>query len=107
MKKTEDKKPKAFWNRRANSVLFTFPNGNSLSTVWMPGTYCDHWHSSDLDFQAFLDSDTVEIMVGSAPEKTQKSVDRALKHKSAGGLGGPYARITILEWLKVMNILAK
>ncbi len=99
---------KAFFNRRANALHFTFPNGNKLSVTWAEGTYCDNYDRTD-SWDAFLDSDTAEIMLLNAGEKARKSVKRLLKEKSTFGDGepGPYARVDILELTKVMAILAK
>lgn len=101
------KKEKAFNNWKHNGVHFTFPNGNSISTIWGSGTYSDNYDSVfdlGLDgFKTFMDSDTVEIMILKAPAKLTKKIQKKYDFEDDGVKG--YLNIT--EWLDIVNLLAK
>jgi len=103
---TDKIKEKAFRNFRSNGIHLTFPNGNALSTVWGCGTYSDNY---DMDggisvdnFNKFLDSDTVEIMIIEAPDKLRKKIEK--KYDFDGDVKG---YLTMEEWLDVIKMLSK
>ena len=104
-------KEKAFNNWTHNGVHLTFPNGNSLSTVWGYCTYSDNHDRPDLDrsidpaspFHTFMDSETVEIMILKAPDKLLKKI-----HKKYD-FGGDSVKgwVTMTEWLDIVKMLSK
>lgn len=94
------KEKKAFNNWSANSLHLTFPNGNSLSTIWHYGSYSDNYDKGD--FNTFMSSDTVEIMILKAPERLIKKINK--KFDTSENVIG---RLTITQWLWVVNQLAK
>lgn len=97
---------KAFKNFKHNGIHLTFPNGNSLSTIWGYGSYSDSYDilgaTSD-DFKTFMESDTVEIMIIKAPEKLVKRIKR--KYDFEGDSVKGY--LTMSEWLDVVKMLSK
>ena len=99
-------KKKAFRNFKHNGIHLTFPNGNTLSTIWGYCTYSDNY---DMDggvsvdkFDKFLDSDTVEIMIRQAPDKLKKKIEK--KYDFEGNIKG---YLTMEEWLEVVKMLSK
>ena len=101
-------KEKAFNNWKHNSLHLTFPNGNSLSTVWGYCTYSDnHDISDDIEgieaFNTFMQSNTVEIMILEAPDKLRKKIHR--KYDFGGDTVKGY--LTITEWLDIVRMLSK
>jgi hypothetical protein len=101
-------KNKAFNNWRHNSIKLTFPNGNSLSTIWGACTYSDNqdFTTETMDdhfgFQKFLSSDTVEVMILKAPEKLIKRI-----HKKFNGDGSVIGHLTMEQWLEIVKMLSK
>ena len=103
---TDKIKEKAFRNFRHNGIHLTFPNGNALSTVWGYYTYSDN---HDIDggisvdnYDKFLDSDTVEIMILKASDKLRKKIEK--KYDFDGSVKG---YLTMEEWLDVVKMLSK
>jgi len=101
---TDTIKEKAFCNFRSNGIHLTFPNGNALSTVWSCSSYSDNYDMDfDLDnYNKFLDSDTVEIMILKAPDKLKKKIEK--KYDFDGDVKG---YMTMQEWLDVIKMLSK
>ena len=101
---THTKREKAFRNFRSNGIHLTFPNGNALSTVWGCSSYSDnHDMEVDLDnYNKFLDSNTVEIMILEAPDKLRKKIGK--KYDFNGDVKG---YLTMEEWLDVVKMLSK
>ena len=105
-------KEKAFTQHRGerlNGFRLTFPNGNSISTIWSQGSYCDNndfeimgedGHLDEKKLNCPLSSDTCEAMVD-CPEITLD----LLKEKFDGD--NPFGYLTITQWLEMLNILAK
>ena len=105
-------KQKAFMQHRGdrlNGFRLTFSNGNSISTIWSQGTYSDNYELDIMGEDGKLDmgkmnsplsSDTVEAMVD-CPELM---VD-LFKEKFGGD--NPFGHLTIIQWLEMINILAK
>jgi len=101
---TDKIKEKAFRNFKHNGIHLTFPNGNVLSTVWGYCTYSDNYDMEvDVDnFNKFLDSDTVEIMILKAPSRLRKKIDK--KYDFDGDVKG---YLTMEGWLDVVKMLSK
>jgi hypothetical protein len=107
--KKESEKLKAFNNWRHNGIHLTFPNGNSISTVWGIGSYTDNHFLIEKDpdtafgYRKFLDSDTCEIMILKAPDKLIKKI-----HKKYGdGDNSVIGYLTIKQWLEIINLISK
>lgn len=98
---------KAFNNWKHNAIHLTFPNGNSLSTIWGYLTYSDnHDFISGYDddkFTRWLPSDTVEIMILEAPDKLRKKIEK--KYDFGGDTVKGY--LTMKEWLDIVKMLSK
>ena len=97
-------KVKAFKNWRHNAIHLTFPNGNGISVVWGAGSYSDNhdtWECND--FQNFMESDTVEIMILNAPDKLYKEIRKKYEFEDDNVKGW----VSITEWLEILNLLAK
>lgn len=107
----EELPQKAFMQHRGerlNGFRLTFPNGNSISTVWSKWTYSDN-HDIEIlkdgkideeNMNTPLSSDTAEAMVD-CPELMLD----LLKEKFGGD--NPFGYLTITQWLEMLNILAK
>lgn len=91
---------KAFNNWRKNAIHLTFPNGNCLSTIWGACTYSDN--HDDLDFDKFMESETVEINILKAPERLIKKI-----HKKYDGDGSVIGYLTMSQWLEIVKLLSK
>ena len=112
-KETEKNYKKAFFNHKINGVHLTFPNGNSVSSIWSSGSYTDNhdWEIKnavgEVDFDKLyktpLSSDTVEIMVNCKPIVLEL-LEAKFDEKSEGG--SVFGHLTILEWLEILNILS-
>ncbi len=101
---------KAFCNHKINGVMLTFPNGNSISTIWGVGSYSDNY---DYDLGDVVKnyserikdgSSTAEIMILKAPERLVKKIYRHLGSDEDGGVIG---WVKISDWLWVLNQLAR
>jgi hypothetical protein len=111
----ETRKNKAFNQHKLNGVALTFPNGNWISTIWNDGAYCEnHWLSMEDPFfvemgmekyniihNVKLKSDAVEIMIRCG-EKLSKRI-----HKKYDGDGSVIGYLNIMQWLQIINLLAK
>lgn len=101
---------KAFCNHKINGVRITFPNGNSISTVWGVGTYSDnHDYSSGDIIEDYSNpikdgSSTAEIMILTAPERLIKKIYNRLAKDSGNSVIG---WVNATDWLWVLNQLAK
>jgi len=99
-------KEKAFRNFRSNGIHLTFPNGNALSTIWGYGSYSENHNMEGGvgvdNYNNFLDSDTVEIMILKAPDKLRKKIEK--KYDFDGSVKG---YLTMKEWLDVVKMLSK
>jgi len=96
-------KDKAFINHKANGVFLTFPNGNSLSTVWGFGNYCENYNHGDFE-KTNNGSNDCEIYPD-ADEKTLNKIKSFLpQYKDNYPVAG---YVTMSEWLKVIKILSK
>ena len=86
-------KEKAFNNFKHNGVHLSFPNGNMISTIWGRGSYSDNYDGTGdtggflNDYQTFMESDTVEIMVDCS-DKLFKKLQKRLRLQTQ-----------FLEWL--------
>lgn len=101
---------KAFSTTHKNQVVLTFPNGNSVSAIWIGGSYSenhDKVFEPTFDFNAPLESDNVEVMILAAPENAAKRIAKKLKHRATGNEFDPYSHVTIHEWLYIVNQLSK
>lgn len=96
----KDKKEKAFNNWKHNAIHLTFPNGNSLSTVWGYCNYCDNYDVEGFD--TFMDSNTVEIMILNAPDKLRKKIEK--KYDFGGNIVKGY--VTMAQWLDIVKKLS-
>ena len=98
---------KAFSNGKHNRVRLEFPNGNSISTIWGPGSYSDNY-SIDLDdnmdttslFNTFQESDTCEAMVDCG-DKLLRRLEKRFDCVN------PFGRLSITEWLYIINAIAE
>ena len=98
---------KAFNNCAHNKLYLTFPNGNSLSTIWGYGTYSDNYNAgAELPimerFSTFMSSDTVEIMVMKAPQKLIDKINRRFKTSDS-----VIGRLGMSDWLWVVKELSR
>lgn len=107
-KEMESPTKKAFANPGHNILHLRFPNGNALSTIWTYESYTENFISyrdRDLidpkELNQFLSSDTVEIMILSAPEELKKKISEKI-HR-----GDPYHSVTMDEWLYIVKELSK
>lgn len=112
--KTKERKVKAFYNRTHNKLHFTFPNGNSISTIWGAGTYSDNhefYDESKTDilertgYGKFMESDTCEIMILNAPEKLIKKIHKKYNYSDSENSVIGYLKIE--QWLEILNLLAR
>lgn len=98
---------KAFINTSHNSIHLTFPNGNSISTIWGYLTYSDNHNfiSGNIvdKFSQFMESDTVEIMILEAPDKLRKKISK----KYGFSVNDVKGYLSITEWLDILKMLAK
>lgn len=98
----------SFQTKKVNGMYLKFPNGNGISTVWGYGTYSDNYdveHTQEEIVELFdrkMDSNTVEIMFDCG-DRLRK---RILKKYNTGS-NDPIGRLTITEWLEIVNLLAK
>ena len=94
---------KAFINHRINGVLITFPNGNTISTIWGIGSYTEH-HNDDnyMDFDKRIEdgSNNVEIMVTTDNKRLYNRI-----HKRLNGDGSVIGWVSVTDWLWVLNVL--
>ena len=101
---------KAFTQHRNNGVHLTFPNGNSLSTIWGRGSYSENhnYTTGDVikDFSEPIKegSDTVEIMITHAPDKLIERIHKKLSPNSEDSVIG---YLSMPDWLWAVNQLAK
>jgi hypothetical protein len=101
---------KAFVSHKTNGILLTFPNGNSLSTIWGAGSYSENYdrYSEDeniknYDYQERLKwgSDTVEVM-----PICSDTVYQLLASKFSEECNGyVFGHMTFEKWLEMVNIL--
>ena len=104
----KNKKEKAFSNWQHNSVHLTFPNGNKLSTIWGCGSYSEN-HSLFLNkdginnYEKFLDSDTCEIMIMTAPDELIKKIHKKYNTSDDSVIG----YLTMTQWLDIVKMLSK
>ena len=100
-----EKTNKAFDNWAHNAVHLTFPNGNKISTTWGYCTYSVNHDCDDLlasvKFDSFRKSNTVEIMILECPDKLRKKIQKEFDFEDVAGY------LSITDWLKVLNLLAK
>ena len=103
-------KTKAFIQHRINGFFLHFPNGNTISTVFGPGSYSDNYNILNTSpkniIKAFNEpvkkgSNTVEVMPGCSA-LVKKLLDATFPDKSNGSVFG---HMTFPEWLKMVNIL--
>jgi len=109
----KEEKTKAFINHKINGFRLTFPNGNSLSTVFGSGTYCENQDRNprkadgSLDFdkmyqERFEDgSNDCEVMPDCS-ELVKKLLDATFPDEENGSVFG---HMTMEKWLKMVNIL--
>lgn len=105
---------KAFSSSRDCQIVLTFPNGNSMSTIWGFGSYSDN-HFPDLEswdmtkgaefgtiglFHSVKSSDTVEVMYEVDPA-TQQVIDQ---HFPEGENLLGY--LTLNQWLELVSIIS-
>lgn len=89
---------------KPNGFRLNFQNGNSISTIWNPGTYSDNY---DLPYEKMnepLDSDTVEVQV-TCPELMVEFFELKFPEKCQGG--NIFERLTLSQWMEMISILAK
>ena len=105
---------KAFQNVANNKIHLYFPNGNGISTIWGSGSYTEN-HDVGFEppfthdgfmkaFSAFMGSNDVEIMLLKCPEKLSKKIHKKYDRSGDGSVIG---HIKIMEWLDILNMLAK
>jgi len=101
---------KAFYGWSVARFHMSFPNGNSLSTIWGEGSYTEE-HDSDAETLHILgktnespvfNSDTVEIMF-TCSEKLEK---RILKKYNEGDCQ-PIGYLEQDKWIEIVNLLNK
>lgn len=100
----KQKLAKAFDNVRHNVFHLKFANGNTLSTIWSPGSYTENRDYKMEDFikkwEQFTDTNTVEVMY-SCDSKTEKKIIRKY------GKDNPLGYLQIEQWVDVISILSK
>ena len=104
---------KAFKQHKLNGFYLTFPNGNSISTIWSSGSYTDNhdWEirnaKGEIDFSKLYDtklsSDTAEVMIDCKPVVLELIEAKNLGSSAGGSVFG---HLSITEWLEIVNILA-
>lgn len=110
----EEFKDKSFTIHRDNGVFLSFPNGNSISTIWGWGSYTENhdWHP-DPTKQGTYDiseifkripegSNTVEIMFNCGV-LLKKKILKKFNNKDEQPIG----HLNIVQWLEIINLLAK
>ena len=100
---------KAFKNFRHNGIHLTFPNGNSISTIWGVGSYTENSNTGDYEkfkeaYFMFLESNDVEIMILNCPNKLMKKI---INKYNIEDDENPIGHINITQWLEILNLLAK
>lgn len=102
------KRNKSFQNKSLNKLHLWFPNGNGLSTIWSKYSYSENYdteHVNGVDaWNVPLESDTVEIMILEAPEKTRNKVFRKFARDSENSVIG---HLDMEQWLEIVKILSK
>ena len=107
--KNKKEKIKAFTSHKPNGFFLQFPNGNTLSTVWGPGTYTDNYDLHK-DFKKFAEEFNKPIEKGSNTAETmpgcstivKKLLDATFPKESNGSI---FAHMSFTNWLKMVNIL--
>lgn len=100
---------KAFENLKHNCLHLNFPNGNSISTIWGPGSYSENHDAFDdpnefiAKYKTFMDSNDVEVMI-SCPDKLYKRIARKYNEGSDNSVIG-YLNIT--QWLEILKLISK
>lgn len=108
----KEEKKKAFIAHKANGFLLTFPNGNSLSTLWGSGTYSDNYDlilgeiTTEKIIKSYTEpieagSNTVEVMPHCS-DLVKKLLDATFPDEENGSVFG---HLTFEKWLKMVNIL--
>ena len=97
---------KAFKNVKHNVVHLKFPNGNTISTIWGYGSYTENhdWKRKESiieQYNTFMDSNDVEVMID-CRDKLSKRI-----HKKYNGDGSVIGHLSIIDWLYIVNKLAK
>lgn len=105
----KDEKEKAFNNWTHNKIHLTFPNGNSISTIWGYSSYTENYDMNGKDFSIdkfsiFAQSNDAEIMILKCPDKLKKKISKKYKTFEDDNVAG---HIDILTWLGILNLLAK
>ena len=105
-----EKTKKAFSNFKHNGIHIWFPNGNGISTIWGYGSYSDNYDYEPKDkknimarFETFLESNSVEVMILKCSDELLKRLEK----KYYGGYEQPFNRLTITEWLDIVNKVSK
>jgi len=104
------KTDKAFIAHKTNGINLTFPNGNSLSTIWGASSYSENHdrYMEDENLKNFdyktrskWGSNTVEVMPGCST-----TVYELLKAKFPDEENGSvFGYMTLEKWLEMVNIL--
>lgn len=102
---------KAFYNHKVNGIHLSFPNGNSLSTIWGIGSYSENHDKGfeelyDIDnftkmYNTQMGSDNCEVMPGCS-DLVKKLLDATFPEEENGSIFG---NMTFEKWLKMVNIL--
>ena len=99
-----DAKEQAFSVHRRNGFYLSFPNGNSISTIWGVATYSQNRDLGFPEFDKRVDSMDVEIMPCTSDKRLLKRIfrhfDRSPDDDSVIGWVG------MTDWLWVVNQLA-
>lgn len=101
------RKEKSFSNFRANGFHLNFPNGNSISTIWGYGAYCEN-HFKDMgsddvigELTKFVPSEDCEVMVLNCSDRLLKRL------KKKFDADNPFGYLSISDWLYIVNAVAK
>lgn len=99
---------KSFKNSAHNKIRLTFPNGNSISTIWSRGSYTDNFNlNEDLPlhnaYETFADSMEVEVMIDCS-DKLYGKICRKLDARKDDGVIG---HLSIEQWLWTLNQISK
>lgn len=94
---------KSFVSHRKAAFCIYFENGNSISTVFGPGSYSEN-HDMDFalarEYTETIKSNTVEIMLD-CPDKLLRKIGNKYNREGENPMG----HLTLIEWLEIVNML--
>lgn len=107
-------KTKAFVNHRDNGFALTFPNGNSISTIFGFGSYTENrnWKNPKSKGEQDLLAQFAKIPEGSntvecMPNCSERVMDILQEKFLDNSNGSVFGHLTIDQWFEMVDILRK